>query len=69
MDSFFAIAVFLFGFVFIAAAILFAYIAYNDRLRGIDWLKPALLISFCLFVAYNTVSSGYCRMIKSGLIG
>ena len=69
MDSFLAVAVFIFGFVFIAAAILIAYLAYCSQLRGIEWLKPMLLISFCLFVAYNTFSSGYFRMVNSGLVG
>ncbi|MET1257563.1 hypothetical protein [Aliikangiella maris] len=67
-----AVSVFLFGFVFIGYAAFFVFMAVKDHKsnpKGLfNWLKDVVIVSFCLFVAANTISSGYYRMIQSGII-
>ena len=68
MMKFLAVSVFMFGFVFIVYAIFFIYLAIIENKGLLAKFKFLLAIIFCLFVANNTFSSGYQRMVLSGLI-
>ncbi|KZN33788.1 hypothetical protein N474_16295 [Pseudoalteromonas luteoviolacea CPMOR-2] len=72
MEKIIAIATFFFGILFVAAGIfLFVMGVKEQKLEPkvfSSWCKTILVISICLFAAYNTLISGYLKMINTGLL-
>ena len=72
METIFAISTFAFGVLFIIAAIFFTVMAIKEHRiesRGLgSWGQTILIIGICLFAAYNTLISGYFKMLNAGFI-
>jgi hypothetical protein len=72
MSSVYAVAIFLFGFVFLIAALFFAVMGLKEHKMEpksyLGFLRVLLIILFCCFVSFNTFKSGYQRMIDAEIV-